>query len=179
MLRLVLIAADHVLAEHLDLALVGCLEADDRPHQHRLAGARAADHAEDLAALDVEVQALVDDLVAEAVAQPANGDDRLGAHFQPIELKKTANIASSTMTRKIDWTTAVVVRIPTSSLLPWTSMPWKQPARPMMKPNTGALISPMHKSASGTTSCRRWMEVSGGIPRTSLTEMPPTGSDDL
>ena len=32
------------------------------------------------------------------------------AHTQPIELKKTANTASSTITRKIDWTTAVVVR---------------------------------------------------------------------
>ena len=52
-LRLVLVAADHILAEHLDLARVRRLKADDRAHQHRLAGARAADHAEDLAAADV------------------------------------------------------------------------------------------------------------------------------
>ena len=37
------------------------------------------------------------------------------AHSQPTELKKTANTASRTITRKIDWTTAVVVRRPTSS----------------------------------------------------------------
>ena len=36
-------------------------------------------------------------------------------HFQPIEVKKTAKTASRTMTRKIDWTTAVVVREPTCS----------------------------------------------------------------
>ena len=51
------------------------------------------------------------------LAQSADGDDRLGrlAQFQPTELKKTAKTASSTITRKIDWTTAVVVRRPTSS----------------------------------------------------------------
>ena len=39
-------------------------------------------------------------------------------HRHPIELKNTANTELSTITRKIDWTTAVVVREPTSSLLP-------------------------------------------------------------
>ena len=63
------LAADHILAEHLDFALVGRLQADDRAHQHRFAGARAADHAEDLAAADVEVEILVDDLLAEAVVR--------------------------------------------------------------------------------------------------------------
>ena len=63
------VAVDHVLAEHLDFARVGRLQADDRAQQHRLAGARAADHAEDLAAADGEVEILVDDLLAEAVAQ--------------------------------------------------------------------------------------------------------------
>ena len=64
------LAADHVLAEHLDLARVGRLQADDRAHQHRLAGARAADDAEDLAAADGEVEVLVDDLLAEALRRP-------------------------------------------------------------------------------------------------------------
>jgi hypothetical protein len=53
-----------------------------------------------------------------------------------------ANTASRMMTRKIAWTTAAVVRVPTSSLLPWTCIPWKQPASAMITPNTGALISP-------------------------------------
>ena len=51
-----------------------------------------------------------------AVAQPPDLDDRVASlgrrHFQPIELKNTANTASSTITRKIDWTTALVVREP-------------------------------------------------------------------
>ena len=67
------------LAEHVDLALVRRLQADDRAQQHRLAGARAADHAENLAAADVEVEVVVDDLLAEAVAQAAHRDDRLAA----------------------------------------------------------------------------------------------------
>ena len=61
------LAADHVLAEHLDLALGGRLQPDDRAHQHRLAGARAANDADDLAAANVEIEVLVDDLLAEAV----------------------------------------------------------------------------------------------------------------
>ena len=61
------------------------------------------------------------------------------------------------MTRKIDCTTAVVVREPTSSLLPSTCMPWKQPASAMMKPKTGALMSAIQRSVIGMTSCSRWM----------------------
>ena len=57
-------------------ALLGCLEADDRTQQHRLAGTRAADHAEDFAAANVEVEIVVDDRIAERVAKPAHGDDR-------------------------------------------------------------------------------------------------------
>ena len=67
----------------------------------------------------------MDDLVAEAVPEAVDLDDRwlaigLGgrpgvrfgvrAHSQPISVKKTAKKASSTITRKMPWTTAVVVR---------------------------------------------------------------------
>ena len=75
-LRLVLLAPDHIFAEHLDVAGVRHLKADDRAHQHRLAGARSADDAENLAAADIEVEAVMDDLVAEAVLEPADRDDR-------------------------------------------------------------------------------------------------------
>ena len=123
MLRLVLVAADHRLAEHLDLAGERRLQADDRAHQHRFAGARSADHAEHLAAPDVEIEPVMDDLVAEAVLQAADADDRLvvvgGHQFKPIAVKKTAKKASRTMTRKMPWTTAVVVRRPTSSAFPF------------------------------------------------------------
>ena len=53
------------------------VQPDDRAQQHRLAGARAADDAEHLAAIDVEVEAVVDDLGAEAVDEAAHLDDRL------------------------------------------------------------------------------------------------------
>ena len=89
----------------------------------------AADHAEDLAALQGEVEPFVDDLVAERVLEAADLDDRVAvfrtvAHSQPISVKKTAKKASSTMTRKMPWTTAVVVRWPTSSAFPSTCRPW-------------------------------------------------------
>ena len=106
------------------MARVGRLQADDRPQKHGFAGAGAADHADDLAPADREVEILVDHLLAEAVAEPAHLDDRLAAfghsprvellrnfgHIHPMFEKKTAKTASSTITRKIDWTTAVVVR---------------------------------------------------------------------
>ena len=68
--------------------------------------------------------------LAEAVAEAVDLDDglRFPAHSQPISVKKTAKKASRTMTRKIAWTTAVVVLRPTSSAFDSTCMPWKQPA---------------------------------------------------
>src|SRR6185295_18496812 len=104
-LRFLLVATDHRLAEHLDLARIGDLEADDRAHQHRLAGARAADHAENLAAFHLEVDAVMDDLLAEAVLEAFDLDHGLARHNQPISVKKTAKKASRTMTRKMPWTT--------------------------------------------------------------------------
>ena len=108
----------------LDLALVGDLKADDRPHQYRFAGSRPADHAQNLPAADVEVDAVVDDLLTEAVPDSPNADNDVVAHIQPTCEKNTANTASRTITRKIAWTTAAVVRMPTSSELPSTCMPW-------------------------------------------------------
>ena len=46
-------------------AAVRPVEPDDGAQQHRLAGAGAADHAQDLAAPDVEVEPVVHDLRAE------------------------------------------------------------------------------------------------------------------
>ena len=123
------------IPEHAHLALGGRLEADDRAHQHALAGARAADNAEDLAPADVELEPFVDRLIAEAVDQAAHLDRMLAveppaacavrfAHPQPTSVKNTAKIASSTITAKIAWTTALVVRMPTSSLFPATCIPW-------------------------------------------------------
>src|SRR6185369_3259231 len=124
-LGFVLGPVEHILAKHFDHAGIGFLQTDNRAHQHRFAGARAADHAEDLAAVDGQVEILVDDLLAEAVPEAPHANERLVGHFHPIEVKKMANTASRMMTRKIDWTTAVVVRSPTCSDVPSTSMPWK------------------------------------------------------
>src|SRR5690606_20367531 len=122
------------------------LQADDRPHQHRLAGSRAADDAENLARAHVEVEMVVDHRVAELVDQSAHADrdvEFLGPHrvggrdllpdfllflfvrhqFHPIDEKKTAKKASSTMTRKMAATTAEVVRRPTSSAFWRTCIP--------------------------------------------------------
>jgi hypothetical protein len=66
----------HVLAEQLDRAAVGDLQADDGVEQDRLAGARAADHAQHLAALGGQVQAVVDDVVAEPRDQAGDPDRR-------------------------------------------------------------------------------------------------------
>ena len=52
-------------AQHLDHALPLRQQADDRAQQHRLAAARAADEAEDLASAHVERQMIEHDVVAE------------------------------------------------------------------------------------------------------------------
>src|SRR3546814_12783908 len=80
-----------------------------------------------------------------------------------LQVKKTAKKESSTITRKIACTTAAVVRRPTSSALPSTCMPWKQPEMAMIIPKTGAFTNPTYKSVIGTTSRNRWMKVMGGI----------------
>ena len=82
------------------------------------------DHAENLAA-PTRIEAVMDDLVAEAVLEALHLDDDvpLGHQAHPMLVKKTAKKASSTITRKMPWTTAVVVLSPTSSALPSTCMP--------------------------------------------------------
>jgi hypothetical protein len=70
----------HVDAQHLDRSRRRPLQPRNRAKQHRLAGARAADHAQNLAAHDIEVEPVMDDVRAELVAQAANPDHRIG-HF--------------------------------------------------------------------------------------------------
>src|SRR5690606_8337680 len=111
------------LAKQEDAAGGRLAEADDRAHQHRFAGTRAANHADDLATADIEIEILVHDEITELVAQPADADDRLlGAH-RLISMKKIAASASMRMTTKIDCTTLDVVCMPTDSALPETLKP--------------------------------------------------------
>src|SRR5690606_29241755 len=60
-----------LLAEDLDATFIRPAQADYRAQQHRFAGARAADHTEDLPRLNIQIEVLVHGLGAEAVDQPA------------------------------------------------------------------------------------------------------------
>ncbi|MCY1558346.1 hypothetical protein D9M68_952700 [compost metagenome] len=57
------------LAQHLDRALRGFLQPEDLSQQHRLAGARAADERQHLAAVDVQVEVAVHHLLAVGVLE--------------------------------------------------------------------------------------------------------------
>src|SRR3546814_6167490 len=102
-----------------------------------MAGARSADDAEDLARTHVEIEPVVDHRVAELVLKAADTDGAFelfrphgvgggefledfgfglfGHQFHPSVEKKTANLSSTTMPRKIAESTADVDRRPTSS----------------------------------------------------------------
>ena len=79
------------------------------------------DDGEDLAAPDLEIDAVVDRLRAEARDEVAHADD--GFVHRPIREKKTEKPASNTITRKIDLTTERVVWMPTLSADPETFSP--------------------------------------------------------
>ena len=157
--------------EDLDGALGRLVEADDGAQQHRFAGSRTAHKPDNFAAKYVEIEVVVDDVVAELGAHAAQLEhdvaavsvvDQLsafrpwlgcGTAFAPRQIvfrhqtfasrKMIEKIASSTMTQKIDSTTERVVSWPTLSALPWTCSPSKQPIVAITAPNTGALIMPV------------------------------------
>ena len=97
----------YVAAQDLDAARHRPVEADDGAQQHRLAGARAADDADHLAAPHIEVDAVMDDLRAERIDQVAHPDDDVvvsDAMRQTFSTEKMIeNAASVTMTKKIDF----------------------------------------------------------------------------
>ncbi len=98
------------LAEDLDASFARPVEPEDGPKKHRLARARSADDAQDLAAVDVEVEMVVNDLPPELVAQVPHGDDDLALSHMPSFTNRMENNASSTMTVKMPSTTEAVVR---------------------------------------------------------------------
>src|SRR5262245_2840137 len=99
--------------QHLDGALALGDETDDGAQEHRLAAAGPANQTQDLAPLDVERQSVEHQLPAEAHDQVAHTNDYVGHAVHPghmsIDAKNMANTPSSTITRKIDLTTDVVV----------------------------------------------------------------------
>src|SRR5579872_5153340 len=102
------------------------------------------------------------DLAAEADHEIAHANGEGHIHFLhlshryiPIDAKKTANKPSSTMTRKIDFTTEVVVCLPSDSALPLTRRPSLQATMPITSAMNGALRMPTSKWVTDIASCRR------------------------
>ena len=83
---------------------------------------------EDFAAAHHQIEVFVNHVTAEGVLEPLDHHGgfvvRFGRlHPQPTSVKNTAKKASITITMKIAWTTAIVVRRPTSSASLFTCMP--------------------------------------------------------
>jgi hypothetical protein len=138
-------------AEHLDGALSLRQQADHRAKQHRLAAARGADEAQDLAAANIEIQMIQhyagtepDDEVAHPNGRLLYGRSHAMRHI-PMEAKNMAKSPSSTITRKIDFTTEAVVCSPSDSALPFTLRPSAQATTPIASAMNGALIMPTWK----------------------------------
>ena len=108
----------------------GGIDPEAFEEETRAAASRVA---EDLAALDIQVEVLVDDLVAELAQQAAHLDQGLAFRAHGIvgrsvghrfsSMKIIANTASRKMMAKIACTTAAVTRRPRLSTSPATAMP--------------------------------------------------------
>src|SRR6266704_645673 len=108
------------------------------------------------------------DMAAEADHQIRHADRRLVCRvlhrYIPIDAKNTANSPSSTITRKIDFTTEVVVCLPSDSALPFTRRPSLQATMPITSAMNGALMMPTSKWVTDTASCNRAMKIAGPMP---------------
>src|SRR5215475_3423246 len=142
-------------------------ETDDGSQQNRFPAARSADDAEDFAPTDLQIEMIEHDLRPKSDHQVANAYQRLigpVAHcHMPIDAKNIAKMPSSTMTRKIDLTTDVVVCIPSDSALPFTFKPSPQATMPIASAMNGALIMPTSKCVTEIASCRRARYTAGLI----------------
>src|SRR5215469_8754519 len=94
----------------------------------------------------------------------ANGDLFRDHRYIPIEAKKIANRPSSTITRKIDFTTDAVVCAPSDSALPLTLNPSQAATSPITSAMNGALRMPTSKCVTETASRRRAMKIAGLMP---------------
>src|SRR6188768_4251996 len=96
-------------------------------------------------------------LAAEADHEVTDADRELVLRYIhrhiPIEAKKIANKPSSTITRKIDFTTDVVVCWPSDSALPLTRSPSLQATIPITSAMNGAFRMPTSKWVTETASC--------------------------
>src|SRR6476619_4559083 len=96
-------------------------------------------------------------LAAKADHEVADADRelllRLLHRHIPIEAKKIAKRPSRTITRKIDFTTDVVVCRPSDSALPFTRNPSLQATIPITSAMNGALRMPTWKWVTEMASC--------------------------
>src|SRR5689334_23126546 len=94
------------------------------------------------------------DVIAEANYEilHVNCNAVTGHDYIPIDAKNTANKPSSTITRKIDLTTDVVVCRPNDSALPRTRSPSLVAMMPITSAMNGALIMPTSKCVTDTAS---------------------------
>src|SRR6266436_5451555 len=96
------------------------------------------------------------DMPAKANNKVAHPDRKLQRgylhRYIPIDAKNTANSPSRTITRKIDFTTDVVVCLPSDSALPFTRKPSLQATMPIASAMNGALMIPTLKLVTDTAS---------------------------
>src|ERR1700753_1725082 len=153
---------------HLDLSALPGDEANDRSHQDRLATAGSADQAEDFASAHVQRQTIDHRMPAEADHKLFHANRKLRGLFQhvhiPTKAKKIANSPSRTITRKIDFTTEVVVCLPSDSALPFTRRPSLLATIPITSAMNGALTMQPSKLVTDTASCRRARKIAGPMP---------------
>ena len=114
-----------ILAEETDASGARTQQAEHFAQQRRLAAARAAEQAENLAGLDAQVELAMHVLAGKDGIDAAQFDDRRRAHNcgMPICRVRTANTASTRMTAVIAVTTALVVLADRLSVLGLTRKP--------------------------------------------------------
>src|SRR6185295_10023612 len=108
--------------------------------------------AENFAAIDVEIKTVQDEAAAKGDAHAAGRDDDFafagggkGHDQNRIAAKNMAKRPSTTMTEKIDFTTELVVCLPSDSAEPCTFMPSIQAVVPIIRAIAGALMMPTRK----------------------------------
>ena len=102
----------NILTKKPDDAIINPLQPVQAAQQNGFTPARLADNAQHLALIDIEVQILKHHLRAKALLQMPHFNQRACSAFRdchhhqiPIAVSAMANIASSTITKKIDFTT--------------------------------------------------------------------------
>src|SRR6202023_3834887 len=176
-----------IAAKNLDKAAAFADEPQNRPGEDRFAGARPTDESRHLAPVNVEIEALQDELVAKAHDEIAHlyrdlwrrapilspggmlrqcpavcGGPPVAQY--PIPAKNMANNPSTTTTMNIDLTTEAVTCRPSDSAEPATARPSTQEMSPMTSAMKGALMRPHRKVWRLIADCNPVINLTGVIP---------------